>query len=92
MEANNPHALKAAVARQPIAIAIQANQLAFQLYSGGVLTEKCGTQLDHGVLIAGYGTENYTDYWLIKNSWGSHWGETGYIKICLLYTSDAADE
>lgn len=74
-------ALKQAVAHQPIATAIQANQRAFQLYGGGVFTDDCGTQLDHGVLIAGYGRENHTDYWLIKNSWGSEWGDEGYIKL-----------
>lgn len=87
MEPNNPEELLGAVARQPVAIAIQANQLSFQLYSGGVLTSNCGTQLDHGVLITGYGTENGTDYWEIKNSWGPYWGESGYIKIARNMTS-----
>ena len=71
-----------AVNRQPVAIAIEADTRYFQSYSSGVLTSSdCGTKLDHGVLIVGYGTENNIDYWLVKNSWGSDWGEDGYVKI-----------
>ena len=74
-------ALMSAVAQQPVSIAIQANQLAFQLYSTGVLTGKCGNNLDHGVLAVGYGTLNGVDYWKVKNSWSNTWGMNGYILI-----------
>lgn len=79
---NDQLSLKGAVAQQPVAIAIEADTRYFQSYSSGVLTSSsCGTNLDHGVLIVGYGSENGQKYWLVKNSWGTTWGENGYVKI-----------
>jgi C1A family cysteine protease len=79
---NDQLSLKAAVSIQPVAIAIEADTRYFQSYSSGVLTSSsCGTQLDHGVLIVGYGVENGQKYWLVKNSWSASWGENGYVKI-----------
>jgi len=79
---NDQISLKGAVAQQPVAIAIEADTRYFQSYSSGVLTSaSCGTNLDHGVLIVGYGNEKGIDYWLVKNSWGTTWGDNGYVKI-----------
>merc|ERR1711907_722231 len=74
-------ALMEAVAQQPVSVAIEADQMAFQLYQKGILTKTCGNKLDHGVLLVGYGTENGTDYWKVKNSWGPTFGENGYIRL-----------
>jgi KDEL-tailed cysteine endopeptidase len=82
VKANNQVALKEAVANAPVSIAIEADTKYFQSYTSGVLTSSsCGTNLDHGVLIVGYGTENGIKYWLVKNSWSTSWGEQGYVKI-----------
>jgi C1A family cysteine protease len=82
VKANDQISLKGAVAQQPVAIAIEADTKYFQSYSSGVLTSSsCGTSLDHGVLIVGYGTENGIKYWLVKNSWSTTWGDQGYVKI-----------
>jgi len=74
--------LKSAVAAGPVSVAIEADQMAFQLYSSGVFDGTCGTSLDHGVLAVGYDDTASSPYWKIKNSWGSSWGENGYIRLC----------
>ena len=67
----------------PMSIAIDASHQSFQLYQDGVYSDDaCSSQeLDHGVLVVGYGTYENQDYWLVKNSWAATWGDGGYIKI-----------
>ena len=80
---NSSEALKAAIAKGPVSVAIEADKSAFQFYSSGIIksTAGCGTKLDHGVLAVGYGTENGTPYYKVKNSWGAGWGEEGYVRM-----------
>ena len=81
--ANSVSQLKAAIAKQPVSVTIEADTLVFQLYRGGVLTSTaCGTNLDHAVAAVGYGTDATAgDYYIVRNSWGGSWGEKGYIRI-----------
>ena len=76
-------AFLSALAKQPVAVAIEADQRDFQLYKSGVFTGTCGTKLDHGVLAVGYGTDDDSgiDYYLVKNSWSNSWGQDGYIRL-----------
>ncbi|GMP31405.1 hypothetical protein CsSME_00005632 [Camellia sinensis var. sinensis] len=74
-------ALKNAVAHQPVSVAIEASGRALQLYLSGIFTGECGMALDHGVAVVGYGKENGVDYWIVRNSWGASWGESGYIRM-----------
>jgi hypothetical protein len=77
---NSDSAMMAALAQQPVSVAIEADQPAFQLYKSGVFTASCGTNLDHGVLLVGYGTMNGLDYYIMKNSWSADgWGSEGYM-------------
>lgn len=81
VDPQDTEALKEAVAQQPVSVAIEADQTVFQFYQGGVIKDGCGAKLDHGVLIVGYGTEDGTDYWKVRNSWGPTWGEEGYVRV-----------
>lgn len=86
---NNYTALMNAIATVgPIAISVEADTWSF--YGGGIFPpSSChlhDTDIDHAVQLVGYGTENGKDYWIVRNSWGADWGESGYIR--LLRTSD----
>lgn len=83
IEPKNQLSLQHAVAIQPVSVAIDAGSSYFQSYGGGIITDeyKCGSELNHGVLVVGYGVERGQMYWLVKNSWGTSWGDNGYVKI-----------
>nr|DAD25481.1 TPA_asm: hypothetical protein HUJ06_026945 [Nelumbo nucifera] len=79
---NDENALLKAVAMQPVSVAIDASSNDFLFYSTGVFTGECGTDLNHAVTVVGYGTsEEGMKYWLLKNSWGTQWGDKGYMRI-----------
>ena len=81
---NNKEQMKAALEQQPLAVAIEADKMVFQTYKSGILDdESCGYNLDHAVLVVGWGTENGVDYWTVKNSWNTTWGDSGYIKLAM---------
>lgn len=81
---NDEASILKAASNQPVSIAVAAGNLPFQLYKSGVFdSPTCGTALDHGVLVVGYDTDAASGkkYWLIKNSWGTVWGDSGFMKL-----------
>jgi len=82
----NALALKTAIANGPVSVAIEADTFVFQFYSGGILNSKaCGTNLDHGVVAVGYGADaSGKPYYIVRNSWGSSWGQSGYVNIAIV--------
>ena len=78
---NSEKALQQALIQQPISIAVVASGSNWQFYSSGIITDCPSTTIDHGVLLTSYGTSDGVDYWGVKNSWGSSWGENGYIRL-----------
>jgi C1A family cysteine protease len=91
---NDETQLKAAVAQQPVSVAVEADGLDWQFYRSGVMSDACGTNLDHGVVAVGYGhdTASGLDYWKVRNSWGSSWGMSGYVLLKRGSTAGSAGE
>lgn len=75
-------ALMQALVGQPVAVAINASAAGFQFYESGVFSGDCSVLVNHALLAVGYGTtEDGEEYWYLKNSWGTFWGDDGYIKM-----------
>lgn len=76
--------LMAAIAQGPVSVTIDAEETVFHAYTGGIISgPACGSSLDHAVVAVGYGTDPATgmNYYMIRNSWGSAWGDNGYVKF-----------
>lgn len=82
VQRNSVSQTKAAIDKTVVTVAIEADKSVFQQYKSGIFDSKlCGTHLDHAVALVGYGTEAGKDYYILRNSWGSVWGDQGYMKI-----------
>lgn len=81
IERFDPTQLATALLDGPVSIGVDASGIGMQYYHKGIIKRWCGTTIDHAVLLVGYGTDNGTDYWLVKNSWKSSWGENGYFRV-----------
>jgi C1A family cysteine protease len=78
---NDEKALQAAIGLQPVSVAVEADT-DIQLYSSGIIDNpNCGENLDHGVVTIGFGSENGKEYYIVRNSWSSSWGESGYFRL-----------
>ena len=77
--------IKMALSHQPVTATLNGSCKSYQTYASGVYDdEKCaGTQLNHAVTMVGYGAEQGEEYWIVKDSWGTNWGDAGYIKIAI---------
>lgn len=75
--------MKNALAIKPLSVSIEADTRVFQSYTSGIFNATtCGTSLDHAVMVVGWGTDaSGVSYWTLRNSWGTSWGESGYMRV-----------
>eukprot|EP00742_Colponemidia_sp_Colp-10_P001728 GILJ01001850.1.p1 GENE.GILJ01001850.1~~GILJ01001850.1.p1 ORF type:complete len:349 (-),score=63.76 GILJ01001850.1:198-1214(-) len=71
--------MEAALEQSPLSVCVEADT--WQDYSSGIIKSNCGTDLDHCVQVVGMNTESKVDYWIVRNSWNTDWGQDGYIYI-----------
>ena len=81
IQSSNEKAMLSAIYKQPVSVSIDASTRDFYLYSSGTFTASCGINLDHSVNLVGYGTNENGDYYILRNSWGTSWGENGYMYL-----------
>ena len=78
---NDTDQLKLAVIKMPISVMVEADQDIFRFYSSGVIYWNCGPFINHSVLIIGFQKMGVLEAFIVKNSWGTHWGDSGYVYI-----------
>ena len=78
--------MKAGLAKSVLAVSIEADKAVFQTYKSGIFdSAKCGTSLDHAVGVVGWGADaGGAHYWVLRNSWGTTWGDEGYMKVAIV--------
>lgn len=81
VKSGDENAMLQATLVNSLAVGICASDKQFQLYSSGVLDFNCCTDTNHAVVVEGFSSENSKDYWLVRNSWGTSWGDKGYVKM-----------
>jgi KDEL-tailed cysteine endopeptidase len=78
---NDSPSLLNAISNSPVVSHVEADNYVWQFYTTGVITKYCGNDLTHTVLIVGYSQSASPPYYIVKNSWGQQWGESGYVRI-----------
>ena len=84
---NDVTQMKIGLGISALAVSIEADQPVFQAYSSGIFdSEECGTQIDHAVGVVGWGIDATTsqEYWILRNSWGTTWGNQGYMNVAIV--------
>jgi len=80
---NDPNQLKAALNRNVVTVVVGAENPTFMHYNGGIINSGCNTRTDHAIAAVGYGSQGGKEYYIVRNSWGTNWGEKGYAKIAI---------
>jgi cathepsin H len=83
----NNSSMMSAINGRAVSVAINASSYGFQTYKSGVFSSTCSTSPNHAVLAVGYNSVSSGPYWRVRNSWGSSWGDSGFINMAMNDTS-----